>query len=128
MSIVMQIIQPEINPKQIVMEYLETVQRKDFKSARNYVGDNMSYMGPAGLGSFNRAEPYFKYLEHLDLPKLDIKKVFTDDNHDVCILYELNYGTPPTKTFVSAWFQVYDGKISSIRLVFDPRPFVQQRK
>jgi hypothetical protein len=124
----MQINQPEINPKQIVMEYLEAVQRKDFKSARNYVSDNMSYTGPADLGSFNRAEPYFKYLEHLHLPKLDIKKVFTYDSHDVCILYELNYGTPPTTTFVSAWFQVYDGKISSIRLVFDPRPYVQQRK
>jgi|SRR5919198_3762125 hypothetical protein len=124
----MQINEHEINPNKIVMEYLEAVQRKDFKSARSYVSDNVSYIGPAGLGSFNRAEQYFKYLEHLDLPKLEIKKVFTDGSHDVCLLYELNYGTPPTTTFVSAWFQVYDGKISSIRLVFDPRPFVQQRK
>jgi ketosteroid isomerase-like protein len=124
----MQVNEPAINAKEIVMEYLEAVQRKDFKSARNYVSDNMSYMGPVGFGSFNKAEPYFKYLEHLDLPKLEIKKVFADGHHDVCLLYELNYGTPPTTTFVSAWFQVYDGKISSIRLVFDPRPFVQQRK
>ena len=123
----MQIDEHEINPKKMVMEYLEAVQRKDFKSAKSYVSDNISYIGPAGLGSFNRAEPYFKYLEHLDLPKLEIKKVFTNGSHDVCLLYELNYGTPPTTTFVSAWFQVYDGKISSIRLVFDPRPFVQQK-
>jgi hypothetical protein len=122
----MQINEPEINPKEIVLEYLDAAQRKDFKTARKYVSENISYKAP--LGSFNRAEPYFKYLEHLNLPKLDIKKVFTDGSHDVCLLYELNYGTPPTTTFVSAWFQIYDGKISSIRLIFDPRPFVQQRK
>jgi limonene-1,2-epoxide hydrolase len=116
----------DINPKEIVMEFLDALQRKDFESARNYVSDNVSYIGP--LNSFNRAEPYFKYVEHLNLPKLDIKKVFTEGSHDVCILWEVNYSTPPATIFVSAWYQVYDGKISSMRLVFDPRPFLQQLK
>jgi hypothetical protein len=116
----------DINPKEIVMEFLDALQRKDFESARNYVSDNVSYIGP--LNSFNRAEPYFKYIEHLNLPKLDIKKVFTEGSHDVCILWEVNYSTPPATIFVSAWYQVYDGKISSMRLVFDPRPFLQQLK
>jgi len=112
-----------IKPKEIVLEFLEALNRKDFKSARNYVSENVSYMAP--LNSFNGAEPYFKYVEHLNLPKLDIKKVFTEGSHDVCALWELNSGTPPTTIFVSAWYQVYDGKISSMRLVFDPRPFLQ---
>ena len=116
----------DINPKEIVMEFLDALQRKDFESARNYVSDNVSYIGP--LNSFNRAEPYFKYVQHLNLPKLDIKKVFTEGSHDVCILWEVNYSTPPATIFVSAWYQVYDGKISSMRLVFDPRPFLQQLK
>jgi limonene-1,2-epoxide hydrolase len=119
----MQVNEHDINPKEIVLEFLEALNRKDFKSARNYVSENVSYMAP--LNSFNGAEPYFKYVEHLNLPKLDIKKVFTDGSHDVCALWELNSGAPPTTIFVSAWYQVYDGKISSMRLVFDPRPFLQ---
>jgi hypothetical protein len=122
----MQINEHDINPKEVVLEFLEALQRKDFKSARNYVSDNVTYMAP--LNSFNGAEPYFKYVEHLNLPKLDIKKTFTEGSHDVCVLWELNYGTPPAAIFVSAWYQVHDGKISSMRLVFDPRPFFQQQK
>jgi hypothetical protein len=61
--------------KEIVMEYLQAlVERRDFQSARSYISDNISYMSP--LNSFDRAEPYLKYNEHLNLPKFDIKKVF----------------------------------------------------
>jgi ketosteroid isomerase-like protein len=42
-----------MNAKELVMEYFETCDRKDFKSARNYVSDNVSYMSP--IGSFDRA-------------------------------------------------------------------------
>ena len=115
----------DINPKEIVMEFLDALNRKDFKSARNYVSDNVSYMAP--LNSFNGAEPYFKYVEHLNLPKLDIKKVFTEGSHDVCIFWEVNYSASAPIS-VSAWYQVHDRKISSMRLVFDPRPFLQQQK
>ena len=112
--------------KEIVMEYLQAlVERQDFQSARSYISDNISYVSP--LNSFDRAEPYLKYNEHLNLPKFDIKKVFVD-GQDVCLLYELNVGTPPVTLLVCGWFHVNDdGKISSLRLAFDPRPFVQQK-
>ncbi len=118
--------EPAKSAKEIVMEYLQAlVERRDFQSARGYISDTISYMSP--LNSFDRAEPYLKYNEHLKLPKFDIKKVFVD-GQDVCLLYELNVGTPPVTLFVCGWFQVNDddGKISSLRLVFDPRPFVQR--
>ena len=108
--------------KDIVMEYMQAAERRDFQSARGYVSDNISYMSP--LNSFDRAEPYLKYFEHLELPKLEIKKEFADNN-DVCILHELNFGTPPVTSLVCSWFHVDDqGKINSIRVVFDPRPFL----
>jgi hypothetical protein len=87
----------------------------------------VSYRGPEGLGSFDSAEPYLKYLEHLNLPKSEIKKVFADGN-DVCVLHESNFATPPVTLFVCTWYCVDDGKISSIRIVFDPRPFVRETK
>ena len=122
----MQVNEHDINPKEIVLEFLEALNRKDFKSARKYVSDTVSYMAP--LNSFNGAEPYFKYVEHLNLPKLDIKKVFTEGSHDVSVLWEVNYSTPPAPIFVSAWYQVHEAKRSSMKLVFDPRPFLQQQK
>jgi hypothetical protein len=111
--------------KDIVMEYLRAAERRDFKSARGYLSNNISYVSP--LNSFDKAEPYLKYFEHVNLPKLDIKKGFADSN-DVCILHELKVGTPPVTSLVCTWFHVDDdGKISSIRVVFDPRPYIQQK-
>jgi hypothetical protein len=113
--------------KEIVMEYLELItERQDFKSARSYLKDNVSYVSP--LNSFDRAEPYLKYNESLHLPKLDIKKVFVDGD-DVCILHETSL--PPrisSTVFTSLWFHVDGGKISSLRALFDPRPFIQPQR
>lgn len=113
--------------KEIVTEYTQAVNQRDFKSARSLLADRVSYRGPEGLGSFDSAEPYLKYLEHLNLPSSEIKKVFADDN-DVCVLHELNFATPPVTLFVCTWYCIDDGKISSIKVVFDPRPFVRQTK
>jgi hypothetical protein len=121
----MQVNEHDIKSKEIVLEFLEALNRKEFKSARSYVSDKVTYMAP--LNSFNGAEPYFKYVEHLNLPKLDIKKVFIEGSNDVCVLWEVNYSSPPAPIFVSAWYQVHDGKISSMKLVFDPRPLLQQQ-
>ena len=102
----MQINRHDINPKEIVLEFLEALNRKDFKSGRNYVSDKVSYMAP--LNSFNGAEPYFKYVEHLNLPKLDIKKVFTEGSNDVCVFWEV--GNNICKCMVSSprWKNKFD--------------------
>ena len=83
--------------------------------------ENVSYVSP--LNSFNRAEPYLKYNLHLyqtgQLAKFDVKKEFADSN-DVCILHEWN------SQLVCVWYHVEDdGKISSIKVIFDPRPYLQ---
>src|SRR5215218_4960908 len=111
--------------KEIVMEYLQAlIERRDFKSARSYLKDNVTYVSP--LNSFDSAEPYLKYNESLHLPKPDIKKVFTDGD-DVCILHETILTKPPA-VFTSLWFHVDGGKISSLRALFDPRPFIQPQR
>ncbi|HEX2557893.1 MAG TPA: nuclear transport factor 2 family protein [Nitrososphaera sp.] len=112
--------------KEIVMEYLQAlIERRDFKAARSYLKDNVSYVSP--LNSFDGVEPYLKYNESLRLPKPDIKKIFTDGD-DVCLLYEMTLTTQPEALFVVFWAHVDDGKISSIRLLFDPRPFIQPKR
>jgi limonene-1,2-epoxide hydrolase len=116
--------------KEIVMEFIEALERKDFKTVRSYISDNISVLapGPVELTAFNQAEPFATYLEHANLPRLEIKKEFSDSN-DVCLLYEMNYREPPVTTFVCGWFHVNDDrKISSLRFVLDPRTLFQQKK
>jgi hypothetical protein len=116
--------------KEIVMGFIEALEQKDFKTARSYISDNISVLapGPVELTTFNQAEPFATYLEHANLPRLEIKKEFSDSK-DVCILYEMNYREPPVTTFVCGWFHVNDdGKISSLRFVLDPRTLFQQKK
>jgi limonene-1,2-epoxide hydrolase len=115
--------------KQIVMEFIQALERKDFKTVRSYLSDNITVVapGPVELTSFNKAEPFVTYLEHANLPPLEIKKEFADSN-DVCLLYEMTYREPPVTTFVCGWFHVNDdGKISSLRFVLDPRALFQQK-
>jgi limonene-1,2-epoxide hydrolase len=126
----MQISESAKSAKEIVMEFIEALERKDFKTVRSYISDNISVLapGPVELTSFNQAEPFLTYLEHANLPRLEIKKDFSDSN-DVCLLYEMNYREPPVTTFVCGWFHVNDeGKISSLRFVLDPRTLFQQKK
>jgi hypothetical protein len=116
--------------KEIVMDFIQALERKDFKTVRSYISDNISVLapGPVELTYFNQAEPFVTYLEHANLPPLEIKKEFADSN-DVCLLYEMTYRELPLTTFVCGWFHVGDdGKISSLRFVLDPRALFQQKR
>jgi limonene-1,2-epoxide hydrolase len=114
--------------EEIVIEFKEALERKDFKTVRSYISDNISVVapGPETLITFKQADPYVTYLEHSNLSKLDIKKECADSN-DVCLLYDATYSEPPVTVFVCGWFHVNDdGKIDSIRLVADPRTLLEQ--
>jgi hypothetical protein len=118
------------NAKDIVMEFVDALERKDFKTVRSLMSDNISVQapGPVELTRFNQADPYVTYLEHANLPRFEIKREFEDHN-DVCLLYDMNYRDPPMKIFVCAWFQVNDDrKISSIRFVADIRSLLKEKK
>ena len=111
------------NAKDIVIEYFQATDRQDWQSARSYLSDNFSYLSP--VNSFDRAEPYLKYFERQyqirGSTKLDVKKVFADGN-DVCVLQEFN------SQIMCFWIIVgRDRKISSIRAILDPRPFMQHK-
>lgn len=78
--------------KEIVMEFIEAMERKDWKTVRSNISDNISVLapGPVELTRFNQAEPFMNYLQYANLPPLEIKKEFADSN-DICLLYEMTY-------------------------------------
>lgn len=107
------------NAKDIVMSYVKALNDEDFKTARRYVSDNMSFVGP--LATVNGADAYFKDMERMRI-KFEIKKVLVDGN-DVCLLYDFNTG--PKTLYGCGWYHLENGKISSLRAVFDPRPILE---
>jgi limonene-1,2-epoxide hydrolase len=114
------------NAKEVVISYLKALNDQDFKAARSYLNDNMTFQAP--IASHSSADAYFRENERLRSEYgiknvlYGIKKVFVDGD-DVCVFFDFNIGS--VTLFACGWFQVEDGKISSIRVLFDPRPIVE---
>ncbi len=105
-------------PREAVMCYIEAMDNRDYAAARNYLSDSVRVKGPGGE-AFRSPDDFLKMMEQ-QRGKYDIKKVFVDGG-DVCLLYD--FVTPKVTTFFCSWYQVKDGRISSIQTVFDPRAF-----
>ena len=119
------IMNPNQDAKEIVMSYIKALDRQNYDSARNWLGDNVLVKGPGGEAF--RSPDEFLSMMRKQLGKYDVKKVFVDGD-DVCLLYD--FITKTVTTFFSSWYKVKDGKIISIQTVFDPRPFaaMQEKK
>lgn len=107
--------------KEVVLACIDSINNLDFQTARTYASPDMQFEGV--LGSRDGAEAYFLDMEKMKL-KYDIKKVFTDGN-DVCLLYNLDMSG--TTIFGCGWYHVENGKIKSLKVVFDPRPVLEKK-
>ena len=107
-----------LTPREVVMSYIEAMDKRDYAAARNRLGDLVRVKGPGGEG-FRGPDEFLSMMEK-QRGTYDIKKVFVD-NEDVCVLYD--FVTPTLRTFFCSWYQLKDGKIVSIQTVFDPRAF-----
>lgn len=105
--------------RELVLAFVKALQDEDFERAREILKDDFAFNGV--LGSVNGADTYIQQMNKLRF-KYDVKKVFADNN-DVCLLSEILMGE--TKVFTCSWYAVGDGKIQSLRVVFDPRPVLQ---
>jgi len=107
--------------KRVVLALGDAINAEDFQLARKYVSKDLKHVGP--FGSHDNSEAYFEEMERLRL-KFKVHRAFADRN-DVCLFYDVTaFGTT---TFTSAWFQVKDGKVSSMRVVFDTAPLLAAR-
>jgi ketosteroid isomerase-like protein len=114
------------NAKDVVISYLKALNDQDFKAARSHLKDDMTFLAP--IVSHDSADTYLEGNERLrsqyGIKKVlyEVKKVFVDGD-DVCVFFDFIIGS--ATLFASGWFHVANGKISSIRVVFDPRPIVE---
>lgn len=103
-----------------VLSFLNALNREDFDSASNYVNDDLQFIGV--LGSRDGATAYLSDMRQLKI-KYVIKKSFSD-GQDVCVLCD--FQMTGRSVFGSGWYQLMNGRISSIRVVFDPRPLLEK--
>jgi ketosteroid isomerase-like protein len=110
------------NPLEIVQSFKQYVGKGDVAAARQLLHDDLSFRGP--FDAFDRPEPYLAALQKLHpiVARVDVKKIFVDGN-DVCMFYDMVTNSPAGTAFIAEWLQVKGGKIASIRVVFDARPF-----
>ena len=109
--------------REVVMAYIKAMDNKDYDSVRSYLSDSIFIKGPAGE-AFRSTEEFISMMKQQS-GKYAMKKVFVDGN-DVCLLYD--FVTPKVTAFFCSWYQVKEGKITSIQTIFDPRLFAPPGK
>ena len=108
--------------KQVVLSFIGALNQFDYQKARSYVTDDLSFVGV--LGTRNGAEAYFNDMQKMKF-QYNILQSFADGN-DVCLFYEIEMGGQVI--FCCGWYQLQNDKIKSFRVVFDPRPLLEQPK
>lgn len=110
-----------MNNAEIVLSFIQALNKENFAAAREYLNDNMRFVGV--LGTREGAGIYIADMEKMKL-KYDIKKVFSDDQ-DVCLWYDIQMSG--VTVLSSGWYKVHDGKIDSFQVLFDPRPVLEKK-
>jgi len=107
-------------PHETVLAFQKAIGEKDFAAARKLLQDNLEFRGP--LEAFHKADDYLHAIQTLSaiVEGVDILKVF-EDGSDVSLFCDLK--TKVASSFVAEWYKVNDGKITSVRVAFDARPF-----
>ena len=100
----------------IVLGFIEALNNENFDKSRTYVNDDLNFIGI--MGTRHGASAYFDDMKMMKF-KYDVQKVFVD-GEDVCLWYNIDMGKA---TILSCgWYELKDGKISSFKVIFDPRP------
>ena len=105
--------------KKNVTSLLEAINREDFTAARAFLRDDMKYIGV--FGSRDGADASLDEVQQRAL-KFGIREVIAEGN-EVAVFYDLS--TSGMTLFAAGWFQIKDGKVILIRVVFDPRPILE---
>src|SRR6266516_1037427 len=106
---------------QVAEGFFDAWTSKDFERARSLLNVDASFEGP--IDSFSDADSYIASLKQLSgiVTGAEKQKVFVDGD-DVCVIYDLKTAPVPSSR-TCEWYRVRGGKIASVSVVFDARPF-----
>lgn len=104
------------------MKYFDHWSKKEYQASAKYLAENLSFKGP--IDTFNNSKDYLRALDRLApiVVEVKMKKTFVDGN-DACFLYDLVTSTPAGTVPCAEWIHSEQGKVKSIQVFFDARPF-----
>ena len=108
------------DPAAVAATYFDAWQARDFDRLRSVLADDATFRGP--LGSADDADSCLAGLRGMaqGMDDLVVLRRFVD-GPDVLTWFDLHMtGAEPMPT--ANWSHVEDGKITRIRVTFDPRP------
>jgi hypothetical protein len=107
---------------QVAATYFSAWQAGDFATFRSVLGDDVIFDGP--LGHVEGGDACAQALQQMSriLTDIAVQKRFVD-GPDVLTWFDLHTSVaPPCPT--ANWSHVENGKITRIRVAFDPRPLI----
>ncbi|HYY92852.1 MAG TPA: hypothetical protein VE955_12760 [Candidatus Dormibacteraeota bacterium] len=104
------------------LKYFDDWSKKKYQASAQYLDDNLSFKGP--IDTFNNSKDYLKTLDRLATIIVEVKtrKTFVDGK-DACFVYDLVTNTPAGTVPCAEWIHSDQGKVKSIQVFFDARPF-----
>ncbi|RBL93060.1 nuclear transport factor 2 family protein [Chitinophaga flava] len=101
-----------------VEQFITALNQEDMTTAGALLAPDFKFVGV--LGTRDGAAVYMEDMGRMKI-KYNIHKLFEDGN-DVCVICDYIMGG--VTVFGTSWYQLTDGRISSLRAVFDPRPLL----
>lgn len=104
------------------MKYFEHWSKKEYQDSARYLDENLSFKGP--IDTFNNSRDYLQAISRLAPIVVEVRKKKTFvDGKDACFVYDLVTSTPAGTVPCAEWIHSDQGKVKSIQVFFDARPF-----
>ena len=106
--------------KGLVSGLADALNAHDLVRARSYLADDLHFVGVFGP-PIDGADAYLDAMARLGAQQVIVKCLAERD--EVACQYNLTLpARPDTPIFCCGWFTISDGRIKSLRVVFDPTP------
>ena len=102
----------------LVRKYHEAWTQRDMTTARSCLADDLDFQGP--IDTFSSADDFIATLTGFAqmLTRVDLRQQFYTDDA-AALLYDCDTNSPAGTIRTAEFLGLRDGKIASIRLVFD---------
>jgi YHS domain-containing protein len=109
-----------------VTSYLHAVYSSDTSTARRFLAEQFSFIGPAAR--ISDPDRFLSATEHAAraVSRVEMHKIFVDDQ-DACIFYDLQLNHAVNVVSVAEWYHLEGDRISAIRTILDTAPFTSTR-
>ena len=102
-----------------VQQFMQAVNQENWSEAEALLTPDFKFVGV--MGSRDGASVYIQDLSRMNL-KYKQHRIF-ENGDDVAVLCD--YLMEDNSIFGCSWYQLKDGKIHLLRVVFDPRPLLE---